>query len=63
MTPAASSGSSGTSLGVEIVNHNAAADKDMSAATGAPDANYGLKAAAANEQQAAARRRKTCCSS
>jgi outer membrane protein assembly factor BamD len=46
MTPAESSGGSGTGLGVEIVNHNATAEKDMPAATGQPDANYGLKTAA-----------------
>jgi outer membrane protein assembly factor BamD len=46
MTPATSSGGSGTGVGVEIVNHNAAADKDMPAATGTPDANYGLKTVA-----------------
>ncbi len=40
------SGGSGTGLGVEIINHNAAADKDMPAATGKPDANYGLKTVA-----------------
>jgi outer membrane protein assembly factor BamD len=40
------SGGSGTGLGVEIINHNAAADKDLPAATGQPDANYGLKTVA-----------------
>ena len=40
------SGGSGTGLGVEIINHNAAAEKDMPAATGQPDANYGLKTVA-----------------
>ena len=47
MTPAESgSGASGTSVGVEIVNHNSTAPADMPAATGTADPNYGLKTAA-----------------
>jgi outer membrane protein assembly factor BamD len=40
-----SSGGNGTGLGVEIVNHNGAAAKDLPAATGTQDPNYGIAAA------------------
>jgi outer membrane protein assembly factor BamD len=43
---------SGTDVGVEIVNHNGTAAKDMPAATGQPDANYGMKAAAPKDASA-----------
>ena len=37
---------------MEIVNHNGTAAKDMPAATGQPDANYGMKAAAPKDNSA-----------
>jgi outer membrane protein assembly factor BamD len=40
-----SSGSGGTGLGVEIVNHNGTSEKAMPAATGVQDPNYGIAAA------------------
>jgi outer membrane protein assembly factor BamD len=41
----ADSGSGGTGLGVEIVNHNGTSEKAMPAATGTQDPNYGIAAA------------------
>jgi outer membrane protein assembly factor BamD len=42
----AESGSGGTGIGVEIVNHNGTPDAAMPAATGAQDPNFGIAAAA-----------------
>jgi outer membrane protein assembly factor BamD len=40
----AESGSGGTGIGVEIVNHNGTSEKAMPAATGTQDPNYGIAA-------------------
>jgi outer membrane protein assembly factor BamD len=45
MTAAPADSTTGTDVGVEIVNHGAANAKDMPAATGTPDPNYGLATA------------------
>jgi outer membrane protein assembly factor BamD len=48
----ADSGSGGTGIGVEIVNHNGAATKDLPAATGKQDPNFGLATAAPKNNSA-----------